>query len=110
MNEEPFHPVISEPWTYDLVGMHWKLDPKDDRKDTLDLTLRKDGVVRRLRFLQPHNIKIDQSFHGNLGGFTILDVTSRQWDGINVEVKNYEQDPGLTFVAADVIELGDSDA
>ena len=110
MIEEPLHPLIADPWTYDLIALDWRLDPRDDRNDTLDLTLRRDGAQRRLRFIRPHNIKIDRRFHGSLSGFTIVDIRSRQWDDMKVEVKNNEQDPGITFVAADLIDLDQVDA
>jgi len=105
MSSEPDHPVLAEPWTYELVAMHWKLDPRDDRDDYLDLTLRRGAEVRKLRFVRPQNIKIDQGFHGTLNGFVILDISNRQWDNLRVEVINFEQDPGITFVASHVIDF-----
>ena len=71
----------------------------------IDLTLRKGDEVRRLRFLSPSQVCIDAGFCGQCSGLAIHDIRSRGWDRITVEVRNVEQNPGITFLAASVVDL-----
>jgi hypothetical protein len=74
-------------------------------KTFVDLTFRKGDEVRRLRFLSPSNVQVDAGFCGQCSGLAIHDIRSRGWDRITVEVRNFEQDPGITFLAASVVDL-----
>ena len=52
-----------------------------------------------LKFEQISNLKIDSDFNGSLSGMVILDIKDRQWAHAKIEVHNFEQDPGITFLA-----------
>ena len=43
-------------------------------------------------------LKIDEDFSGNLSGMIIVDISIRQWGNARVAVKNFECDPGITFI------------
>jgi len=102
--DEPLHPILPRPWTYDLERIDWRPSPLM-AETFIDLTFRKGDEVRRLRFVSPSNVRVDEGFCGQCSGLAIHDVRSRGWDGITVEVCNFEQDPGITFLAASVVDL-----
>jgi len=107
--KDPDHPVLEAPFTYDIVDLNFHRDLDDPSSTWLDLTLQKKDVVRRLRFPKPQSIQIEEGFPST-PGLCILDVTSRQLDGITVEVGDFEAGGGaLKFWAADVIDLDKQD-
>jgi hypothetical protein len=70
------------------------------------MTLVKDAIVRRLRFWQPRRLMIEDGFPSPTRGMVILDVRSRQWAGIGVEVGDIEASIGsVTFWAYEVEDL-----
>jgi hypothetical protein len=74
---------------------------QDDFSSTyIDLDFAKNGTTKKLRFTMPVEVKIDNGFCGNISGMEIYDISSLQLDRINIEVRNFEQDPGITFKAA----------
>jgi hypothetical protein len=103
-DDEPLHPILPAPWTYHLGRIDWWPSPLL-AETYIDLTFRKGDEVRRLRFLSPINVRVDEGFCGQCCGLAIHDVRSRGWDGITVEVLNFEQEPGITFLAASVVDL-----
>lgn len=105
MLEDPIHPIIRSPHEYSIVSLHFEIR-QEDSEGFLDLELRRNEVVRKLRFFSPQNLKIEEGFPVTTGGMVILDVRGRQWDNIGVHVDNFEASPGrITFWARDVIEL-----
>ncbi|HKE56881.1 MAG TPA: hypothetical protein VKB46_09275 [Pyrinomonadaceae bacterium] len=63
-------------------------------------------MVRRLRFVGPQNLKIETGFPQATGGMCILDIRNRQWDGLTIEVADFEATSGaVIFVARNVIDL-----
>ena len=72
----------------------------------LDLRLEKNGLIRSLRFWCPKNLKIEEGFPQPTGGMQILDVSSRQLEGVAVEVSDFESSWGaITFMARSVADL-----
>lgn len=103
MEQDLRHPIIENPHQYSIVTFHFESN-EDWRTSYFDLTLRKDDIVRRLRFLSPSRIRIADIW--NNGGMVILDISARQLDGLNVEVANYENHQGsIELYARDVIDL-----
>ena len=95
---------MARPFEYSIVSFHFERDLEDWRSSYFDLTLRKDDIVRRLRFLSPSNIRIADVW--NNGGMVILDISARQLDSLNVEVANFENATGsIELYARDVIDL-----
>ena len=108
MEAEPLHPILPQSWTYELVRVDWLPSPRI-RDTHIDLTFHKEGRFRRLRFVSPSCVQVDRGFCGQCSGLAIHDIRSRGWDGIGIAVVNFEQDPGITFFAADVVDLGDAE-
>jgi hypothetical protein len=109
MEDEPDHPILSRPWTYHLERIDWRPSPTI-AETWIDLTFCKGDERRRLRFIAPTAVEIEKDFRGQCSGLAIRDIRSRGWDGIRIEVVNFEQDPGITFFAADVVDLDDAEA
>jgi hypothetical protein len=104
MDDEPNHPIIDEPWTYEIERIDWRPSPVT-ADSVIDLTFRKGEARRRLRFLSPTSVKVDEGFCGQCFGLAIRDIRGRGWDRVRIEVVNFEQDAGITFYAAAVVDL-----
>jgi len=61
----------------------------DDGEPYIDLTLRKDSVVRRLRFFAPREIEIEPGFPA-CSGLQIKDVSANQLAGLRVRVSDFK--------------------
>ncbi len=84
----------------DLVDLIYHSNPEDYTESYIEIEARdRTGKRRRLRFEQVSNLEIEKDFSGCLSGMIIVDIKSRQWGGSRVEVQNFEQDPGVTFLA-----------
>lgn len=106
---DPDHPIIDAPWEYEIVGFIFERSLFDEFESYIDLKIQREGVVRNLRFLSPQNLTIDSGFPSS-EGLSILDVSSRQMQGINIWVYNYENSGGCPqFWARDVIDLDQVD-
>lgn len=102
--DDPKHEILPEAHTYDLVRFDWHPTP-EVAKGYLDLTFRRGTDVRRLRFVEPTQVRVAAGFTGQCGGMVILDIRGRGWDAAKIEVINIEQDPGISFYAIDVVDL-----
>ena len=110
MKTDHLHPIIDNPFQYDIVGFYYYADLKDFLKSYIDLTLQKDEVIRKLRFYGPQDLEIEKGFPWATGGMEILDVSNRQLSNINVWVNDFEASNGsITFWAENVIDLDQLD-
>jgi hypothetical protein len=92
----------------DLIDFRYKLDPDNYSNSYIELSVRsRAGLNRNLRFNQVSNLQIDSGFSGCLNGMVIIDISSRQWGRARVEVRNFEQDPGVSFLAQEMEVLLD---
>lgn len=92
----------------DLVDFRYQLDPENFSNSSIELIIRsREGQSRKLRFEQVSNLKIDEDFSGCLSGMIIVDISSRQWGNARIEVQNFEQDSGITFLAKSMEILHD---
>ncbi|HTN74006.1 MAG TPA: hypothetical protein VL096_02120 [Pirellulaceae bacterium] len=106
LNDSPNHPIIDRPHEYQIIRLDYHNDIADWRLSFLDLTLQRETTIRRLRFLRPQRLVIEEGFPVSTHGMQILDIRHRQWDGLSVEVINDEPISGaITFCAAEVIDL-----
>ena len=106
VERDPHHPIIKDPWNYYITDFHYHLDEDSWEKAYIVMTLVKDSIVRRLRFWNPSGLMIEEGFPYPTHGMVILDVRSRQWGGIGVEVGDIEASNGkVTFWAYDVEDL-----
>ena len=102
---DPLHPIIERAWEYRITGLNFQI-PLDESPPFLDLTLRKDQVVRQLRFFHPRDLSIEPGFPTPTHGMLISDVRARQMEGIGVRVHDFEATTGsVCFWASDVVEL-----
>lgn len=106
--QDPHHPIVERPWEYEIVGLSYKRSLQSVHDSHLDLILQKGNVVRRLRFLSPQGLEIEDGFPHHIGGLYIADVSGSQLDGLSVRVDDFEQSRGaIRFWARKAIELGD---
>jgi hypothetical protein len=104
--DTPIHPIIDQPHQYEITRFDYHNDPDDQRNSYLDLTLQRKSTVRRLRFIRPQRLVIEEGFPSATHGMMILDIRNRQWDDLRVEVADFEASHGkVTFYAAEVIDL-----
>ena len=97
---DPEHPVLREAWKHDVVGFHWN---RVDDDSCVDLIVRhaETGSVKRLRFVGARDVSFSDAPMS--WGLEILDVRSRQLEGISVQVSNFENAPSqVTLLARDV--------
>ena len=102
---DPDHPILPDPFRWELVEFTYRRDSHDGRESYIDLVLARDGEVRRLRFFAPRDLEITRGLPTS-SGLCILDVRGRQLDGLGVRVTSFEACPGApSFWAARVVEL-----
>ena len=83
-----------------LKDFRYHIDPESHLNNYIELDIfNKFGLNRKLRFENVSNLKIEEGFSGDLSGMVILDISRRQWDSAKIEVYNFEQDAGITFLA-----------
>ena len=92
----------------DLVDFHYHIDWLSWKDSYIELVAQGQGRGRHLRFLGVSNLRIDEGFNGSLSGMEIVDISNRQWDSARIEVRNFEQDPGITFLAVSMEAISDS--
>lgn len=102
--EDPEHPILPQAWTYEIVGLRLEREPADGAEPHLDLTLRRGGDRRVLRFWSPQDLFIDRGGPGRTHGLVILDLRARQLDGLGVQVADFEPSPGTTTFSARAVE------
>ena len=105
IDDDPPHPIIEKLYEYEIIGFSYERDPHDWHDCHFDLVLKKDKIIRRLRFLSPQNLHIGGGLP-SCSGMLILDVSQRQLEGLNVRVVNYENsEPAVELWAREVIDL-----
>lgn len=82
-----------------LVDLHFHQDWDSWKESFIELLAVNGDKTRHMRFDGVTNLKIDEGFSGSLSGMEILDISARQWYCWRIEVRNTEQDPGITFLA-----------
>ena len=92
IGEAPNHAVLDRPWTYEIAELHFVNGSEAHGLPSLDLVLRKEVVVYRLRFEGVRGFRLGRHFECDYIGLEILDISSRGWEGLNVWVGSYEGD------------------
>ena len=104
---DPDHPILPEPWRWELVEFTYRRDPADWRASYIDLVLARDGVERRLRFFAPREVELSRGMP-NSSGLYIQNVSRRQMEGVGVRVGTFEGDWCVpSFWAASVVEVAE---
>jgi hypothetical protein len=106
--ESVHHSILSEPWTYKIVGLTFQCDPADADVSVLKLSLRKKGELVHLRFTGVHQLQIEaRSFPWCTSGLQILDATASGMERARVRVSSFEQDDPISFWASNVERVRD---
>lgn len=102
--EDPDHPILSKPWSYEVDALSIELAPDDGGEARLDLRLSRAGETVRLRFWSPS--EVEASWPLTSHGLRILDLAGRGLE-IGVQVADFEeQSGGIEFYARAVERLG----
>ncbi len=100
----PHHPILARPWEFVITEMHYRTG-MDGSASYLDLTFVRGEDTRRLRFIEPRDVRIEAGFPNPTHGLCILDVRDRQLERLRVEVSDFETSHGsIRFFAYDVVE------
>lgn len=103
---DPDHPILPDPFRWELVEFTYRRDPVDWRKSYIDLVLARDGIERRLRFFAPRDVELTRGLP-NSSGLYIQDVSGRQMEDVGVRVDSFESSWCVpSFWAASVVEVG----
>ena len=106
---DPDHPIIDAPHEFEIATFHYET-PFSGGEAYIDLHLLRGGERRRLRFICPQQLRIEEGFPAPTHGMRIKDVSSRGLDGLNVQVVDVEASWGaMTFWARDVFDLDESE-
>ena len=102
------HPIIGDLFDFEIVELSYRRDFNDKLTGTLDIVLSDGATVRRLRFLGVQGLTIRDGFPQS-GGITVMDITKRGLEGLNVFVGDVECGRGdVRFWAREVIDLQES--
>ena len=105
MDVDPPHPIIDRPHEYSIADLRYHVG-LDGAEPFIDLILQRKDAVRRLRFLSPRQLIIEDGFPEPTSGMEILDVSRRQLGDLRVRVGDCEASHGaITFWARDVVDL-----
>jgi hypothetical protein len=106
MSKPKEHSILQSPWQYDVEDFHYHVDRNNPDKSYIDMNLRKDEVLVKLRFHRPVNLKIEAGFPNATRGMVFYDVASDFLENIGVEVADFEASQGsVTFSAKSVERL-----
>ena len=104
--DDPYHPILPDPYSWGLVEFTYRLDPADWRETYIDLLFTRGGVERRLRFFAPREVEMPRGAMGSWCRVYIADVRVRQMEDIGVRVGSFEPDWCVpSFWASSVIEV-----
>ncbi len=99
------HTILSEAWTWEIVGFNLQREPGDDSEPFIDLTLRRGDQRRVFRFFSPCDVQIEKGGPRMTSGLSIVDVGARGLENLGVCVCDFEGSGGaVTFWARDVEE------
>jgi hypothetical protein len=101
---DPTHPILPESHKYEIVGLRLELDPVEAAEPYLDLTVRRGADRRVLRFWSPVDLRIEEGGPRMTHGLAILDVRSRQLEGIGVRVDDFEGSSGSVRFSARAVD------
>ena len=104
--DSPQHAILAKPWSYAIVGLSFHCDPADHSASSLELALRKQNELVRLRFTGVHELEVEANFPWATSGLQILDTSARGMEQARVRVCSFEQDSPIRFWARNVELVG----
>ncbi len=106
MSKPKEHSILQSPWQYDIEDFHYHVDGNNPDESYIDMNLRKDQVLVKLRFHRPVNLKIEAGFPSATRSMVFYDVSGAFLENIGVEVADFEASQGsVTFTARSVERL-----
>jgi len=103
---DPLHPVLKDAYQYHVVMVHLELAPIDGGEPYLDLGLQRGAERVHLRFWSPQDLSIERGGPVMTSGLCILDIRSRQLDGLGIQVDDFESTNGsIRFMSRSVVAL-----
>ena len=109
--KEPLHPILDQPWSWEITGLQWCASGQLAPSSFLDVTFLRDGTTRRLRFVDPQDLVLELSspYPAHCGDMVILDIRGRQLDGLGVQATDAGADgTPLRLYARDVTDVSSS--
>jgi hypothetical protein len=104
--EDPYHPILPDPLSWELVEFTYRRDPHDWRETYIDLLFSRSGVERRLRFFAPREVEMPRGIMGDWCRVYVADAAGRQLEDMRVRVGSFEFDWCVpSFWAASVVEI-----
>lgn len=100
----PEHTILPEAWRYKISGLRLELEPVECDEPFLELTFRKDEKIKILRFWSPQELEIERGGPVWTSGFVILDISSRGWDKLGIQVSDFEMSGGAIRFFARAVE------
>ena len=105
-DRDPEHTILPDAHTWEIVGLNFQGAPKDEAEPYIDLTVRRGGEERRLRFWSPQQLTIEEGGPRMTHGLTIQDVSHRGLERLGVRVDDVEGSTGgVRFWARAVEQL-----
>jgi len=90
-----------------LVDFRYHIDDSSWENNFIEIIATDSSKIRHLKFYRPYKLLIEEGFSGCLAGMEVIDISERQWFYAQIEVRNFEQDPGITFFAKNMEIIGD---
>ena len=70
------------------------------------ITFRKNEIIKKLKFIEPKNLTIENGFPQPTRGLVIWDISNQQLENLNIQVADIEAAQGaVKFYAKDVFEV-----
>jgi hypothetical protein len=106
MTTKIYHTIIDRIYEYRIINFQYDCSSIDYNDHSIELWFEKGNEIRKLRFLAPCQLKIENGFPNSTSGMEILDISNRGMENINVMISDFEASQGsITFYAKDVIEI-----
>jgi hypothetical protein len=101
--DEPNHSAIDRPWEYQITGVSFHVDPSNQTKAKLEMSLARGEQLVLLRFDGVSDLEIQAGFPWSDSTIQILDLSSRGMEDARVRVCGIEgHDTGIRFWAKSV--------
>ena len=101
--DRKYHKIIESPHLYDIKYFAYEFDEEENGNSYIELHLKKDAQVCKLKFWAPRDLEIEKGFPWATGGMYIEDVSSHGLESISVYVGDFEASNGaITFWAKTV--------
>ncbi len=106
MSKPKDHSILQRPWQYDIEDFHYHVARNNPDGSYIDMNLRRDDELVKLRFHRPVNLKIEAGFPDATRGMVFYDVSGDFLENIGIEVADFEASQGsVTFSAKSVERL-----